>query len=240
VITRQEVRGVIEGSSELIPAIEEGRVLRVFAGARPIYDPVGSQSGDPSRFLSRSHTVIDHAQHGIENFVSIIGGKLTTYRLMAEDTAAVVAKKLGLTAACRTAEVPLPGSQSGHSWALGGRLETNEDPARGGADADMVCECELVTRSMLEGFFADNPGAPLEDALRALRLGMGPCQACFCALRATGVRAAGLAGAGEGLAPLRDFLEERMRGTRPILWGDQARQHRLTEIVYREVLAVDQ
>jgi glycerol-3-phosphate dehydrogenase len=238
-ITRQEVRAVIEGGAELIPAIEEARVLRVFAGGRPIYDPVGSQKQDPSRFLSRSHTVIDHAEHGIENFVSVVGGKLTTYRLMAEDAAGAVAGKLGLTAPCRTAEEPLPGSASGRSWALGGRLEANEDPARGGADADLVCECELVTRSTLDGFFADHPGVPLGDALRALRLGMGPCQGCFCALRATGIRAAGLSNGEDGLAPLRDVLEERMRGNRPILWGDQARQHRLTEIVYREVLAVD-
>jgi glycerol-3-phosphate dehydrogenase len=238
-ITRQEVREVVEGSAELIPAIEEARVLRVFAGARPIYDPAGRQSGDPSRFLSRSHTVIDHAAHGVENFVSIVGGKLTTYRLMAEDTADRVAGKLGLTAPCRTAEEPLPGSQSGRSWVLGGRLEANEDPSRGGADADLVCECELVSRSMLERFFAERPGAPLDDALRALRLGMGPCQACFCALRAAGIRAAGIPDEADGLAPLRAFLEERMRGNRPILWGDQARQHGLTEIIYREVLAVD-
>lgn len=238
-ITRGEVREVIEGTAELLPAIEEGRVLRVFAGARPIYDPVAVETGGESRYLSRSHTVIDHAEHGIENFVSVVGGKLTTYRLMAEDTADVVAKKLGLTAPCRTAEEPLPGSEDGRSWALGGRLERNEDPARGGADSDLVCECELVTRQMVESFFAEHPGAALDDALRALRLGMGPCQGCFCALRAAGIREAGLEDGGSGLGALRDFLEERMRGNRSILWGDQARQHRLTEIVYREVLAVD-
>lgn len=238
-ITRREVRDVIEGSAQLLPAIQEGRVLRVFAGARPIYDPEAAQSGDESRYLSRSHTVIDHATHGIENFVSIVGGKLTTYRLMAEDTADVVTRKLGLSAPCHTADEPLPGSESGRSWVLGGRLEANEDAGRGGADSDLVCECELVTRSMVEGFFAEHPGAALEDALRALRLGMGPCQGCFCALRAAGIREAAQQDGERGLAPLRDFLEERMRGNRPILWGDGARQHRLTEIVYRETLAVD-
>ena len=43
----------------------------------------------------------------------------------------------------------------------------------------------------------------------------------------------------EATRAMRDFLEERLRGNRSILWGDAARQHRLTEIVYREVLAVD-
>lgn len=238
-ITRREVREVIEGCAELLPAIEDGRVLRVFAGARPIYDPVAAQGGGGSRYLSRRHTVIDHAEHGIEGFVSIVGGKLTTYRLMAEDAADVVAKKLALRVPCRTAEEALPGSEDGRSWVVGGRLERNEEPARGGADSDLVCECEMVTRSMVEDFFAEHPEAPLEDALRTLRLGMGPCQGCFCALRAAGIREAGRPPGERGLDPLRDFLEERMRGNRPILWGDQARQHRLTEIVYREVLAVD-
>lgn len=239
-ITRGEVRQVIDGTAQLIPAIEEGRVLRVFAGARPIYDPAGAQSGDASRFLTRDHTVIDHARRGIENFVSIVGGKLTTYRLMAENTADVVAGKLGVSAPCRTAEEPLPGSEDRRPWALGGRLEQNEASPRGGADADLVCECELISREMVERFFAEHPGAPLDDALRALRLGMGPCQGCFCALRAAGIREAEVHEGEGALAVLRDFLEERMRGNRSILWGDQARQHRLTEIVYREVLAVDE
>ncbi|MGH7921909.1 MAG: anaerobic glycerol-3-phosphate dehydrogenase subunit GlpA [Candidatus Dormibacteraceae bacterium] len=238
-ITRAEVREVIAGGAELLPAVDQRLVLRVFAGARPIYDPTAGQSRDDSRFLSRSHTVIDHEQDGIENFVSIVGGKLTTYRLMAEDAADRVARKLHLTAPCRTAEEPLPGSEKQRGWMLGGRLEHNEGPARGGADADLVCECELVTRGNLEAFFAEHPSAPLDDALRALRLGMGPCQGCFCALRALGIRQIGIDEGERALEVLRDFLEERMRGNRSILWGDQARQHRLTEIVYRELLAVD-
>jgi hypothetical protein len=45
---------------------------------------------------------------------------------------------------------------------------------------------------------------------------------------------------GEGaLAPVRDFLDERLKGDRPIMWGDQARQFRLNEIIYRDVLALD-
>jgi len=37
----------------------------------------------------------------------------------------------------------------------------------------------------------------------------------------------------------RLFLDERMKGDRPIMWGDQARQFRLNEIIYRDVLALD-
>jgi len=80
------VRLIIEESAAMVPAAATQRVLRVYAGARPIYDPGGDRA---ARELSRSHSVLDHTDHGVDNFVSIVGGKLTTYRLMAEDTAAL-------------------------------------------------------------------------------------------------------------------------------------------------------
>jgi glycerol-3-phosphate dehydrogenase len=68
---------------------------------------------------------------------------------------------------------------------------------------------------------------------------MGPCQGAFCTLRAAGIlermRPSGVA----ALNPVRHFLDERMKGDRPIMWGDGARQFRLNEIIYRDVLALD-
>src|SRR5690606_8456471 len=48
--------------------------------------------------------LIDHQlENGIDGFISIVGGKFTTYRLMAEKVSDMVAKKLGNTVPCRTA-----------------------------------------------------------------------------------------------------------------------------------------
>ena len=80
---------------------------------------------------------------------------------------------------------------------------------------------------------------PLDELLRGLRLGMGPCQGAYCALRAAGVQEMVSPAGGGALGPLRDFLDERMRGVRPVLWGDQARQLGLNEIVYRDVLDLE-
>lgn len=56
--------------------------------------------------------VLDHAtRDGLEGFVTITGGKLMTYRLMAEWTTDLICKKLNLTAKCTTAEEKLPGSR---------------------------------------------------------------------------------------------------------------------------------
>lgn len=236
-ITPDEVRFIVAEAATMVPAAAGRRVLRVFAGARPLYDP-GHDSA-ASRTLSRSHTVLDHAGDGVENFVSIVGGKLTTYRLMAEHTADVICRKLGVEAACRTAEEPLPHARARpRHHSLGDRLTAREEEA-GGTDADLVCECELVSRETVQRFVEAYGEPRLDDMLRALRLGMGPCQGAFCSLRAAGIlarmRPAGLS----PLQPVRDFLDERMKGDRPILWADQARQFRINEIIYREVLDLD-
>jgi glycerol-3-phosphate dehydrogenase len=235
-IQRDEVVEIMRASAEMIPSLIGQRVLRVFAGARPLYDP--SQDPSASRQLSRAHTVLDHAGAGVEGLVSIVGGKLTTYRLMAEQTADVVCAKLGVEEPCRTAEEPLPEPDPARAWHLGGRLEANEEE-RQGKDADLVCECELITRGTCERFLAERPDAGLEDMLRALRVGMGPCQGAFCSLRAAAVLGHVTGDAQGAMKSLTEFLEERLKGNRPILWGDQARQFRFNEVVYREVFALD-
>ncbi len=46
---------------------------------------------------------------GTAGVVTVTGGKLTTYREMAEDTVDVVAERLGHNARCRTKKLPLLG-----------------------------------------------------------------------------------------------------------------------------------
>ena len=67
--------------------------------------------------------MIDHEpRDGVDNLVSIVGGKLTTYRLMAKQTADVVVRKLGLQAPSTTAEEVLPGQGDGRTYWLCHRL----------------------------------------------------------------------------------------------------------------------
>jgi glycerol-3-phosphate dehydrogenase len=236
-VTAEEVRFIVGEAAAMIPAAADRRALRVFAGARPLYDP-GRGHGE-SRTLSRSHMVLDHAQDGVENFVSIVGGKLTTYRLMAEHTADAICAKVGVGAPCRTAEEPLPeAAEHPRHYSVGDRL-TAREMEEGGADADLVCECELVSRDMVREFIESFGTPRIDDMLRALRLGMGPCQGAFCTLRAAGLLERMRPSGAMALAPVRDFLDERLKGDRPIMWGDQARQFRLNEIIYRDVLALD-
>lgn len=251
-VERAEVAALLDEGERLFPGLRERRVLRAYAGVRPLYEPpaddvggAGTAAPAGGRMIRRSHVVIDHAsQDGVDDFVSIVGGKLTTYRLMAEQTVDLVMRKLGTRARCSTAEEVLPGQEPRHNHWLGARLAAHE--AAGGGDADLICECELVTRVELDGFLDERWPCSLDDVRRGTRLGMGPCQGGFCTFRAAGVIAEREAREGaslEAVAGLAStsaaaFLEERLNGLRAVAWGRQLQEALLVEGLYRGVLGL--
>ena len=244
-IGRDEVEELMVEGTKLFPDLRRMRLLRAYAGVRPLYQAEASGGGgaEDGREISRSHVVIDHGpRDGVANFVSIVGGKLTTYRLMAEETADVVAAKLGVTERSTTAEAVLPGQGDRSTYWLGHRLAEHE--ARGGGDADLVCECELVTRAMLDDYLEEHWPCSLDDVRRGTRLGMGPCQGGFCTFRAAGVIAeraedpTAVAATGDADRLLVDFVAERYRGARPIAWGRQLQELWLTAGLYEGVLGI--
>jgi glycerol-3-phosphate dehydrogenase len=235
-ITRPEVDELLDEGEKLFPQLRRMRLLRAYGGVRPLYDP--SETGTESREVTRAHVVLDHAaRDGISNLTSIVGGKLTTFRLMAQDTADVVARKAGVTERGTTAQEPVPDphgdGKSRYHW-LGGRFATHE--AAGGGDADLLCECELVTRSMLDDVLDRRWPCSLDDVRRLTRLGMGPCQGGFCTFRAAGALADHAARVtSDPIAigdmteqAMADFLRERQRGTQPIAHGRQLQEAVIT------------
>jgi glycerol-3-phosphate dehydrogenase len=244
-VTGDEVAALLADGERLVPGLSGARVLRAYAGSRPLYDASefsGGQHHDESREISRAHHVIDHgARDGVGGMWSIVGGKLTTYRLMARDVVDAVARSLGVDAPCRTADEPLP-EPAGHSpyW-LGDRLAAVE--AEGGGDAELVCECELVTVHRLGEALDRRADSSLDDLRRTTRLGMGPCQGAFCIPRAAAMLDARRAdgrlapSAPDANVALRGFVAERFRGTRPIAWGDQLAEVVLAAGMIRGTLA---
>ena len=92
-VERWEVERVLDECEAMTPGISRARILRAWGGVRPLYDPGLSSDG---RDAKRTFTVLDHAESdGIAGLVSIIGGKLTTYRLMAERVADIVCAQVG-------------------------------------------------------------------------------------------------------------------------------------------------
>ncbi|NDE71133.1 MAG: glycerol-3-phosphate dehydrogenase [Actinobacteria bacterium] len=77
--TREDVTYIINQANRVLePKLDRSQVLGVFAGLRPL---VSTDPDSPTTELSREHVV----DHPVPGFVSIAGGKYTTYRVMAED-----------------------------------------------------------------------------------------------------------------------------------------------------------
>lgn len=232
-----EVARLMEAGEALVPGFREARALRVWTGARPLFPKTATGAGD-DRFVTRSHTVIRHSrQDGVGGLVSVVGGKVTTFRLMAKDTVDAVCSELADQRPCRTSDTALPDSGSHRYYWLGSREQEFEATS---PEDPMVCECELVSRSDLLAAARRRPQLQIDDLRRALRIGMGPCQGGFCAFRTAAIlHADGAYDREHANATLRAFLEERWRGQRPVLWGSQLRQAWLDDWIFQGVLDVE-
>jgi glycerol-3-phosphate dehydrogenase len=104
-----EPRLIGERVALLVPGIAEARVAHAWSAVRPLYDPRGRSQGTDPRMWSRNFTVIRHSDvNGGAGLVTVVGGKLATFRLMAEKAADLVSRELGIDARCRTSQTQLP------------------------------------------------------------------------------------------------------------------------------------
>lgn len=250
---RWEVDLMIEELSELVPIIEEARTLRSFWGVRPLYEPPGTGTEDPTD-ITRDFFLLDHADRDdLPGMTSIVGGKLTTHRMMAEQISDHVCEKLGVTASCRTDAEPLPGSDDIsklHEWMdefglrspvsrrsaqrLGSRskevLDTDEPNPT-------VCSCEAVTRAEL-GDAIDDAGRDLNAVRLRTRASMGTCQGGFCCHRMADELYPDH-GAEAASESLDELYQERWKGQRHALWGEQLSQAMLNHLLHATTMNRD-
>lgn len=230
--TVAEVEVNIREGALMVPSLATARYIRSYAGVRPL-----AGSGDADRAVSRNFSLMDHAlpeMGAVVNMVTIAGGKLTTFRLMAEKTCDLVCAKLGISAPCATRTAMLP-SIAASSWTEPGRAAKawlkRHDP-----DDPVLCECEMVQKSAVDEILASiapKDASPLHAIGLRSRVGKGPCQGAFCSARITSyLYDADVYAADEGLDGLISFLRSRFKGQRPILWGAQMAQAELAEALH--------
>lgn len=253
-VTADEVDLLLREGEKLAPVLAQTRILRAYAGVRPL---VASDDDPSGRNVSRGIVLLDHAvRDGLEGFVTITGGKLMTYRLMAEWTTDLICKKLNITAASTTAEEKLPGSRENAvdvekkiiSVPLAQRNSTiyrhgdmadrfSENTA---LDNSLVCECEEVSVGEVKYALNELDVNNLVDLRRRTRVGMGTCQGELCACRAAGLMSEHqkycTRRAKEDLA---SFLNERWKGMAPIAWGDTLRESEFTAWIYESVCGLN-
>ncbi len=152
-----EVRLMLEEGAKLVPELPSMRILRAWAGVRPLYQET---SVADTRDVTRAYTLLDHStRDGVDGMITITGGKWTSYRQMAEVTVDRVCAKLGTERACRTHIEVLPDPEHGDGkryHRLGARLARVEEDESFG---DLICECELATRSDVQRSIIENEAA---------------------------------------------------------------------------------
>lgn len=237
--TVKEIDAIVGEGAAMIPELEMTRYIRAYAGVRPL---VGTATEEGGRRISRSFSLIDHETEGLENFATITGGKLTTYRLMAEKTADLVCARLGVTKPCVTRTEPLPGA-SDTRWTQPGMAPKVWLQHNNPRDL-LLCECEMVPKSVVNSLarsIHEQNGKPdlMALGLRS-RIGKGTCQGTFCAQRLAAYLydIDEMAGR-EGLQNIRAFVSERWRGERPLLWDASLIQAELKEALYCGLFGVE-
>jgi glycerol-3-phosphate dehydrogenase len=106
--TQEEVDLLLEEGALMVPSLKGAEVARVYAGLRPLFDEASSRSdGTATRSVSRSFHILDHEDRGVENFISVVGGKVTLYRHMAEAAVDLLCAKSGSRQKGMTAEVTI-------------------------------------------------------------------------------------------------------------------------------------
>jgi glycerol-3-phosphate dehydrogenase len=116
-------------------------VIGGYAGYRPLLDTGGGNTAD----LSRQHSLIDSPDG---QMTTVVGGKFTTYRKMAEDTVDSVSAKLDHQVACCTAQLPLLGAASHRE--LRKLAQPRRLVNRYGAEAAAVAQIGLREHGLLE------------------------------------------------------------------------------------------
>jgi len=245
-----EIDILFRDGAKLLPAIARSRSLRAYSGVRPLLSVTGTTGG---RDLTRGIILIDHEERdSLKGFISVVGGKLMTYRLMAEKASDLACRKLGVNKKCITASRPFPGS--GRSTPLReirkifpaiSRPVIGSTMYRHGARVSrilkndkknyrLICECEMVTEGEVDYALHNLNVKNIVDLRRRTRIGMGPCQGELCSYRCAGLmNELGFSGPDESLALLTEFLEERWKGVKPVLWGDGLRESELSYWIYQ-------
>jgi len=161
--------------------LTDADVIGGYAGYRPLLDTGGGSTAD----LSRQHSLVDSADG---QMTTVVGGKFTTYRKMAEDTVDRVSSKLDHQVACCTEQLPLLGA-AGH-----GELRQLAQPRRlvnrYGTEAAAVAQLGLREHGLLEPvarglsvlgvellFGIEHEGALTIDDLLDRRVRLGPVPA---------------------------------------------------------------
>jgi len=104
-----DVAYLLREASSIFPSAAHAPVYYGMAGVRALVRKEGVKAGQ----VSRRHAIRDHARAGgPDGLISVVGGKITAYRGIAEETVDLIMERLGRHSARHTAFSPLPGGDA--------------------------------------------------------------------------------------------------------------------------------
>ncbi len=107
---KDDVDYLLRSVHEFFPDLGPQSILFTNAGVRALVRERGSESS-----VSRLHRIADGWRNGNPGMLSVLGGKITGYRAIAEEVTDLACRKLQKEGPCSTARVPLPGGSAGEA-----------------------------------------------------------------------------------------------------------------------------
>jgi glycerol-3-phosphate dehydrogenase len=106
--TEEDVRYLQDEARRAFPTAPFDEIHFTWAGVRALVREEGVSEGE----VSRKHALFDHAKReGVEGILSVVGGKITAYRAIAEEVVDAANRALSRYGPSRTALEPLPGAR---------------------------------------------------------------------------------------------------------------------------------
>jgi len=106
--SEEDVRYLQDEARRAFPTAPFDDIHFTWAGVRALVREEGVSEGQ----VSRKHALFDHAKReGVEGILSVLGGKITAYRAIAEEVVDAVSGTLSRAGRSRTADEPLPGAR---------------------------------------------------------------------------------------------------------------------------------
>jgi glycerol-3-phosphate dehydrogenase len=239
--TQDEVQYLVGALARIVPSIARQRLIGTRVGVRNTIAGWGQMEDA----LSRRYEIVDHAGEGAPGLLSLLGGKLASFRVQAQDVADELCRRLAHPGRCQTHERRLPGGDTPPTLGeLGAqypapRLALLRILARHGSDAhkvldvgrdfasgyNVVCQCEPTLECEVRYAIRHEYVTRLGDLMTRCRVALGPCQGTCCGLRTAQIFAEerGLDATDERAA-LMDLLTRRWRSARPVLGDVQLAQ----------------
>ncbi len=243
-VTGDEIEYILQATERILPTIREHRIAHANAALRPTPHQWRRYEDD----LTRDYRVVDHRAEGAAGLVTVVGGKMSMFRKMAEDTVDVILRVLGRPpVACRTHLLPLPGGASpvdvpglagrfglplAVAARLAGRHGDGSEALLAAAPADerraVLCECEPVTVAEVRHSVRHEQVERLQDLYRRTRCTGGACLGMRCAWPAARVMAQERGWSQRRTEEeVRDFLDSRWRDRPAVLRGPALAQEEL-------------